>query len=76
MQVGRRLREARDDRAHGGLGEFRWCALVYNLRPQLHLDRTSEGRAAHARGQARRGRYSYKYICKFIYMYEADLAEA
>jgi hypothetical protein len=37
VQVGRRLRKVRDDRAHGGLGEFGRRALV-DLRPQLHLD--------------------------------------
>jgi hypothetical protein len=34
VQVGRRLREARNDRARGGLDECARRALV-NLRPQL-----------------------------------------
>ena len=53
VQVGRRLREARNDRAHGamdgGLGEFGRRTLV-DLRPQLYLD---ESRVAWPRCRSR-----------------------
>ena len=64
VQIGRRLREARDDRAHGGLGKFSRRAVV-GLRPQLHLDLTS----VDERGPCGRSRLSFIRLYVVILTY-------
>ena len=66
VQAGRRLREARDDRAHGGIGEFGRRTLV-DLRPQLHLD---------DRGPCGQSRLSSMVHTVMAYNYKANGAEA